>query len=146
MNQIFGHFSESEVEKISGILEKNNVSFTVEVDSKVQEDIADSMKNNIRYLHGATICNDLLIIKADAEEIKKLPFEEREELKELRFFWEEPEFDFGDEEGSDDEERLIPAPQSYINSQEGNRNKVIGIVFFISLALGLVVAIFNYAG
>ncbi|MEX0798433.1 MAG: hypothetical protein WEB87_05555 [Bacteriovoracaceae bacterium] len=139
MKSSFGHFSESEIEKISLLLERWGVNFEVELDEEAGEDIATSMKNNLRYLHGATICNDMLMVKLDPQDLKALPEEAQKELEELRIYL-APEPDF------EQDSSLVesPAPQKFINTQEPQRNGVVGLVFFFSLILSLVFFIINY--
>lgn len=139
MKDLFGHFSEKEIEEISSILEEHGVSFEVDLDEGVHRDIGESMRNNLRYLHGATVCNDMLTIKASRAELAKIPLEDQKKLNDLRLFWEEETF-----EGEEFDVPGKSAPQKFINSQEPRRNGAIGIFYLLSILFALVLMAVNY--
>jgi hypothetical protein len=82
----YGHYSENEFKKIKLILVKYSVIFTESVDQKAIDGINESMEDNLRHYHGATICNDVIVFDMDETEWKKIPQSSYDELRELRVF------------------------------------------------------------
>lgn len=136
----FGHFSEREAEEIASLLNEQNIEFELALDPETRNRIKESMGNNIRHLHGATICNDQILIKADVGQLDRLDPAIQKKLNELRLFWKEPDFDLAPEEGA----ASASSPQAYINSQEASRNGAVGLVLIFTLVAAAIYCALDY--
>ncbi len=131
---IFGALSEKDVEGISRILENENISFEVIKDEQISMSNKDSLSNNLRYLHGPDLSNNLLAIEIETD-LCALSNKAKRELLEYGITDEVPE-EF--QKASFDE-----AMPNHVDLNTGKK-KIVGLTYGLSILLGLIVLLISY--
>lgn len=136
----YGHFSEQEINQIVLILERNNISYQVSDDPEAIQGINDSMKNNLRHYHGATICNDILMIEFEDAAWEKFTDEDKKSLADLRILspdeLENAIVEFKDELDLNTEPKI---DANFQNKRTQGNNFALGITFIIVNLIGIII-------
>jgi hypothetical protein len=129
---IFGGLSEKEINKISHLLNENNIGFKVQTDTHIEASNSESIKFNLRHLNSPSISTHVLAIEIEDEDFEQMNEKLASQLLEFGITNVVPE-DYDPVEESDPSE-------THAEIRKGNK-RLIGIDFGLQLLVIGIVAV-----